>query len=1457
MGLLTNFKIRTKLLVAMLPLALMAIGAVVYSSIESHKIDTWYSNLIDNYITTFQSVTAARGNTMRFRLLVYQLVAEDNPDQRQKLDGELDRVQADYRALLADALKQNPGRANQIKTAEAVFDRATSSARPVRAAALAGNREKAMNIMRSGVDADLQQARQVMSDLVDEMQKSANLESGELTARTHRAILITWIVIVLGLLVSFVVALSIVQFEVVRVVSSFRHRILDVAGGRLDQPIANLNRTNEIGEMSRALQVLQVAAREQETQGWVKTEVANTVARLQSAEDFAAFSTMLLSRISETWDLLYGAFYLADDSHMRFARVGAFATDVSTEPREFALGEALVGQAALERRTLRIVSTAEKPLQISAGVGTLTPACVLFVPLMNHDVVLAVIELAPLAPVSERQQALLDALLPRVALNTKILVTTLQAKKLLEQTQVQAAERAQLSHQMQLLLESTGQGIYGIDLQGRCTFLNRAMAELIGARSEEVFGQNMHALVHHHRFDGSPYPVEQCPIYRAFNKGESCRVDDEVMWRRDGTPIPVEYSSFPILEEGKVAGAVITVVDITERNRAEEKLRASEQLFRSIFENAQIGISFFDINQHTISPNLALQEMLGYGEKELGHLEKWDEISHPDERAACAERYAELVEGKRDKNQWEQRLVRKDGTIATTSVRFSLLRDAAGRPQYVAALQEDITERKRLEADLVTAKEVAEAATRAKSDFLANMSHEIRTPMNAIIGMTHLALKTDLSKKQAEYLTKVKSAAHALLGIINDILDFSKIEAGKLDMEKTGFRLEDVLDNLSSMISQKAHDKELEFLIAAEHDIPANLVGDPLRLGQILINLVNNAVKFTARGEVLVTVALEEQLADRVKVKFSVRDSGIGMTPEQSGRLFQAFAQADTSTTRKYGGTGLGLSISKRLVEMMEGVIWAESEPGVGSTFHFTAWFGIGSDERRNRFIPDLAGIRALVVDDNAQAREILTDSLRVFALRAESVSSGEDAVREIASADSHDPYRLVLMDWRMPGMDGLEASRIIKRDDRLQHIPKIVMVTAFGGEEARTQAEEIGIDSYLLKPVSSSLLYDTLVDLFDVAGVDDHHSSVKKDRSTVYDATGIRVLLVEDNEMNQQVATELLESAGAIVTIANHGGEAVKVLTEGGQAPPFEVVFMDLQMPVMDGFTATKLLRRDPCLKNLPIIAMTAHALAEERQRCLDAGMNDHVSKPIDPDVLFSTLLRWAKPRPSHAVESQAPIPARTTPAKTVDEVILPEIAGINMADGLKRVAGNRRLYRDLLGKFVTKEGNAAARISTAIESGDVKLAERIVHTVKGVAGNLGITEVQSAAQKLEKAIREGQDSVTVLHGSFAVVLDTQVHAIDQAWRESAPARPEGVQPSPFNGEAASAAIARLKSLLDASDGDAEEAFRNLQDVVAGAVDRPDLDALSASIGDFDFEAALVKLDEIAEQCCMAGRQK
>jgi len=876
----------------------------------------------------------------------------------------------------------------------------------------------------------------------------------------------------------------------------------------------------------------------------------------------------------------------------------------------------------------------------------------------------------------------------------------------------------------------------------------------------------------------------------------------------------------------------------------EEKKQTSDQLFRSIFENAQIGISFYRIATGEIFPNRALQEMLGYSEKELGQLERWDDISHPDDRASSAERYGELVQGKREKNQWEQRLIRRDGCIVVTSVRFFLLRDTEGKPQYVAALQEDITERKRLEAELVTAKEIAEAATKAKSDFLANTSHEIRTPMNAILGMTHLALKTDLTPKQRDYVTKTKAAAQSLLGIINDILDFSKIEAGKLDMEKTDFRLEEVLENVSSVVSQKAHDKNLEFLLAAQQDLPLDLVGDPLRLGQILINLVNNAVKFTEHGEIVVTVSLAEKAFDRVNLKFSVCDSGIGMTPEQTARLFQAFSQADSSTTRKYGGTGLGLSISKRLVEMMDGNIWVESNRGMGSAFHFTAWFGLGSGKTKRRLmIPDIAN-RVLVVDDNQQAREILVDSLTGIGVQAQSVSSGEDAIRELVSADTQAPYALVLMDWHMPGMDGLEASRIIKQGGSLKNVPKVVMVTAFGQEDIRAQAENMGIDGYLLKPVTPSTLFDTLVEIFGSIGHEPELSPLLRVQETSHDASGTRILLVEDNELNQQVASELLQSAGASVRIANHGGEAVKLLTEGEQPPPFDIVFMDLQMPEMDGLTATRLLRAMPHLQQLPIIAMTAHALVEERQRCLEAGMNDHVSKPIEPDALFAALMRWRKPRQGQAASAEC----RT--AKTPDDAILLEIDGVDMAGGLSRVAGNKRLYRDLLVQFAARQGEVNSQVMAAIDSGDHKLVEQILHTVKGVAGNMGLGGISGAAEKLERAVRERDAAVPVLAEEFTRVANRQVQAIQTAMNNVMPDRvaPEGSGPR-LDARAVSAAIARLRTLIESCDGDAAESFVALEGTLVGICDKPRLSALSAAISEFDFDGARKKLEEITKE--------
>jgi PAS domain S-box-containing protein len=983
-----------------------------------------------------------------------------------------------------------------------------------------------------------------------------------------------------------------------------------------------------------------------------------------------------------------------------------------------------------------------------------------------------------------------------------------------------------------------GIGVFKINSQEHVS--NRALHEMLGYSGEELSGTE--------QWDSIVPAEERAPCARRYaglvqGKKENDEYEQHFI-RRDGRVL-LGNSRFRLLRDsaGKPQYVVALTEDVTEHRRATEALTASEQLFRTVFENAQVGVGIYSIQTGEHISNKSMHEILGYSQEELSQIEQWDRIIHPDERESGAQRYLELIEGKHDVDEWEQRFVRRDGQIVVANGRFRLVRDPAGKPQYIFSFNEDITRRKRAEAELVKAKESAESATKSKSEFLANMSHEIRTPMNAILGMTHLALKTELTLKQRDYLAKAKAAAQSLLGIINDILDFSKIEAGKLDLESTEFELDHVLENLSSIVSQKVQDKNLEFLVAAQQNLPPVLIGDPLRLGQVLINLVNNAVKFTEHGEIIVAVKSEESVSDRVKLKFAIRDSGIGMKPEQVAHLFQAFSQADSSTTRKYGGTGLGLSISKRLVEMMGGNMWVETDYGHGSTFCFTSWFGIGTALKgQGNLIPGLAAVRVLVVDDNASAREILGEMLTRFAIRTVCVSSGNDTLRELLAADSEDPYGLVLMDWQMPGMDGLETSRVIKRGSGLRNVPKIIIVTAFGREEVRLQAEEMGIEGFLQKPVTPSVLLDTLMNLFGTAGIEKIPATAEKGEHAVPLATGLRVLLVEDNEVNQQIATELLECEGAKVTLASNGAEAVKVLTEGDQPPPFDVVFMDLQMPEMDGFTATKLVRAQPHLQKLPIIAMTAHVIADEVQRCLEAGMNDHVGKPIDPEALFATLARWTRAHPGEA-------PNLLSRTASGDEIIFPELAGVDVAAGLERTAGNKRLYLDLLAQFAARHESTGSRIKEALDSGDHNQAERLAHSLKGVAGNLGMNQIFVLAGTLENAIRESQTGAKGLIEEFTSALDRQIRIIRAALLAESVDVGKRFDVRPAERGEALAAIARLRERLEASAADAPRVFAEVSGILRGTVAAGRLDVLGASVKAFDFDAALSKLEEIFEQ--------
>ena len=649
-------------------------------------------------------------------------------------------------------------------------------------------------------------------------------------------------------------------------------------------------------------------------------------------------------------------------------------------------------------------------------------------------------------------------------------------------------------------------------------------------------------------------------------------------------------------------------------------------------------------------------------------------------------------------------------------------------------LSKEVVERKQAEKR-------ADEATRAKGDFLANMSHEIRTPMNAVIGMSHLALKTELNRKQKDYLNKIQSSANSLLGIINDILDFSKIEAGKLDMESVEFNLDNVLDNLANLITVKAEEKEnLEVLFATSRKVPHFLVGDPLRLGQVLINLANNAVKFTESGEIVVSTELVSQNEDQVTLKFSVSDTGVGLTQDQIDKLFEAFSQADTSTTRKYGGTGLGLTISKRLVEMMGGKIWVESKPGRGSTFSFTGNFSLGKEKAKKRFVPspDLQGIKVLVVDDNATSRDILEKILESFSFEVTLSASGEEGLAELESAPKDQPYDLVIMDWKMPKMDGIETSRRIKHHKDLGKIPPIILVTAYGREEVMQQAEQLALEGFLLKPVSPSVLFDAIMhamgeDLQKVSHVDRKKEQVAEDLKAIH---GARVLLVEDNEINQQVALEILEGAGLNVSLAENGQKAVSAVKENN----YDAVLMDIQMPVMNGYEATREIREDERFKDLPIIAMTAHAMAGDEDKSLEAGMNGHVTKPIDPDQLFATLQKWIQPSEKRVQVQQPEVSAQSTETDLAapEEDELPEsLPGFDLSDGLKRLQGNKTLYRKLLLNFATDYNEVANEIGEALDSKDFERSHSLVHNLKGLAGNLAATDLQAATVNLEKLVK------------------------------------------------------------------------------------------------------------------------
>ncbi|MBP2300230.1 response regulator [Azospirillum picis] len=950
-----------------------------------------------------------------------------------------------------------------------------------------------------------------------------------------------------------------------------------------------------------------------------------------------------------------------------------------------------------------------------------------------------------------------------------------------------------------------------------------------------------------------------------------------------------------------------------ELETANEAFASANRRLTLILRSASDSICGVDRDGRITFANPATSALTGYADHELlggclhalVHSRRADGSPYPARECPVTE---VLLSGETrrglDDTYWT-----KDGRpIAVEYTASPMLAD--GKVEGAVVVFHEIAERKRAEAAMQRARLAAEAASRAKSEFLANMSHEIRTPMNAILGLIHLLQQTDLTQRQSDYVRKVRLSAQSLLGILNDILDFSKVEAGKLELERVDFRLDDLLQTLAVVVGSAAQEKDIDVLFSVAPDVPLDLVGDPLRLQQILINLAGNAVKFTDAGEVVVSARVRSLGDDRAVLDFAVRDTGIGIAPDQRERLFQAFSQGDSSTTRRFGGTGLGLAICARLVRLMGGAMEVESEPGQGSVFRFHAEFGRGPGRGAGE-LPPQAGLShpdaqphsqplprdlsVLVVDDNTTAREVLGEIAATFGWAVTVCRDGQAAIDELeraaAAGRAHD---VVLMDWKMPGMDGIEAARRIRADERVG-TPMIIVISGYGRERLGTRFEEAGVAGFLVKPVTASTLLDAVTVAYAHAGPDGRGDEGDgpppdpaprpADRAVAGDAgqgearspgrapdqplQGCRLLLADDNAISQEVAREILERAGAVVTVAATGRQAVDCVRFAER--PFDAALLDVHMPDLDGFEATAAIRALPEGGRLPIIAMTASALPADRRRCLDNGMDDHIPKPLDLPQLFATLARWIGPPPARPASGPAApagslvaVPAAHPAAAIRHDGLnhgglnldgvgreLPDmLPGIDMSDALGRLDGDGALLRRLLEQFADGYADAAERIAAAQASGDLPGVKAVAHELKSVAGNVGARRLSATADTVQIAADGGDSSVVgmqveVLRRELALVLESVRILAGDAVRPGGGVADRA--PSEQGRRLLAERLPHFAALLQDSNFAAAEEFAILAPSLAEWIEPSRMKGLSAAIDGLDFNKALGIVQRIA----------
>lgn len=896
---------------------------------------------------------------------------------------------------------------------------------------------------------------------------------------------------------------------------------------------------------------------------------------------------------------------------------------------------------------------------------------------------------------------------------------------------------------LRLLMESTGEAFYGLNLEGECTFANTACARVLGYPSAaDLLGRNMHELTHHHRRDGSLYPQSDCPIYSVLRGGPEVHSSEEVLFKKDGVSFPAEYWCSPVQRDGEIMGAVVIFEDITGRIEA-ARMKAE---LAAIVESSADAIIGKTLEGFITSWNHGAEGLYGYTAQEV--VGKSATFLLP---AGIGEEEPEIaafsVPGQRAM-RFETIRQHRDGRKLHVSIDASPILDPSGRRVGTSTIERDITSRIRREEELEEAKLAAESANQAKSEFLANISHELRTPMNAVLGMLGLALQEDLSEALRDYLRTAKDSAETLLLLLNDLLDLSRLEAGRFELDDAPFQLRETLDGALKTLAGPAHQKGIELVFDVDSEVPDHLLGDGFRLRQIITNLTGNAVKFTDRGEVVIAARIESLDNRQAVVRFSVRDTGIGISAPDQQRIFQPFTQVDSSSTRLRTGSGLGLAICQELVAKMGGRLWLESELGQGSTFHFTARFELDLERRDpSSAVPELAGLPVLIVDDNHSSLQTISTMLADWSMQPITLSNGHAALDLIRQKERYgSPIPLVIVDALMPELDGFSLIKALQQDGSTQKVATILMASSADRLTFKRRCEDLEVAAYLEKPVSGSDLLDSIITA--LKGPQYHRESFVQ--LAPIPQQKLRILVVEDTAANQQVVKAILRKRGHEVEIANNGREAVARAAEEN----LDVILMDVQMPIMDGLQATQAIRElQSSAARIPIIAMTAHARREDRRKCLQAGMDSYIAKPIDADKLFRIVESFASG-------------SAVAPLRMVDSVDNMDVLHvINLAAALQRLQGDEELLRKLALRFLEESGPQVMELEQALRDGQAQIAERAAHSLRGMLVNFDALQAAEWAERMESLARQGNLEEAQ---ALAAILRNQIRDVCQELKDA-----------------------------------------------------------------------------------------